>query len=119
MLRWLVSVSAVVMAATIFYVSRPLPITGQAATELVATCLKDNLERCSVKDDSSWAALSDARFRLIRTADPQLEIANFDFVSLDGRYCAFVQFGKGDLSFVRTAEFYRCANRSKVAVGVG
>jgi hypothetical protein len=119
MLRWLLSISLFIILSVAFYVSRPPPITSEAANELLAACLKDRLERCSIKDDSRWPALSRQQFRLTSVADPRVEIANYEFASLDGRYCAFVQFGKGDLSFVRTAEFYSCANRSRVTLGIG
>ena len=118
MLRWLIPASALV-AAVAFSANRPPPVTSEAANHLLATCLIDRLEGCSIENESHWAEFSRQQFQLARAPMHGVDTADYEFVSPDGRYCAFVQFGKNHLSFVRTAEFYRCANRSRVTLGVG
>lgn len=109
----------IAIAAALWFASRQPPITSEAASGFLAECLQSRAERCSIKDDANWEDLSKRTFRLSQKADPQLAVANYEFVSSDGQYCAFIQFGKDDMSDVRTAEFFRCANRNRVTLGVG
>jgi hypothetical protein len=47
------------------------------------------------------------------------EVSNYEFVSDDRRLCAFAQFGKGEMSWLYSADFYRCEQREKVSLGIG
>lgn len=119
MVRTTVFLTMLFAIGAFYVVYRPQPITKEMAAELLATCINTKAENCIVKNDTSWQDLAGRTFRMTRSADPKLAVADYEFVSRDGQFCAFVQFGKEDLSDVRTVEFYRCANRERVTLGIG
>lgn len=86
MSRGLLLVLGIIFTAVAFYASRPPPITSEAASDLLATCLQKRLESCSIKDDTSWEVLAQQAFRLSSLADPQFRVANYEFVSRDRRF---------------------------------
>ena len=97
-------------------------VSPEDAGKLLSECLQvlGLSDRCTIEDGSNREAFTRQRFHLVNKADPaDAVVASYEFRSTDGEACVLVQLGRGSVSHVGTAEFFRCANRNKVRLGVG
>ena len=116
----MVLLGSAAMVGTLYFVTRPPIISEDAASERISHCIKAWTESCLRQKGLSPNVLSRAKFSLSKvTNDPRYVVANYEFVSDDDQFCVFVEFGRGDLSYVRTAHFYRCRERNSVHLGIG
>ena len=93
--------------------------TKEKAFAFLTACVEQEAEGCNFEKDGTRRVDVQRRTFALRGVEdePGLAVANYQFSTKECQYCAFVQFQK-DLTFW-TAEFYRCANKSKLHLGVG
>ncbi|MGR4893159.1 hypothetical protein ACIPPQ_19175 [Sphingopyxis sp. LARHCG72] len=106
--------------AVAYWYTRPASPDPDMARKILQHCLDQSGEGCLIEDDTKISELRALSFTLAATHDSsETIVASYEFRSEDRRYCAYVEIGKREMGWHRATQFYRCARRSSVHLGLG
>jgi hypothetical protein len=96
------------------------PNEDEFAFGLLEGCISGKERRCYAEGDLTLGDVTGRPFApFAKTVLNSNSIGVHEFVSPDGAVCAYVEVGRGRIRYHYAAQFYRCAERKSVHLGIG